>query len=88
MTNTEERTDIKKKSRVYVTASTFTLLSKRIDILQNRYRGEELLRFRADVRNSKRIRKESPKYFLGSVYPYETLEVLPLGTGPVIYLFF
>ncbi len=88
MMNTEERTDIKKKSRVYVTASTFTPPSTRIGILPNLYPVEELLRFRADIRNSKRIRKESPKYFLGSVYPYETLKVLLLGTGPVKYLFF
>jgi predicted transglutaminase-like protease len=36
---------------------------KKIGILPNLHPGEEPLRFRAEVRNPKRIRKESPKYF-------------------------
>jgi hypothetical protein len=72
----------------FITNRVLYLHSKKKGILPNLYLGEELLRFHEDVRNPKRIRKESPKYFLGSIYPCETLKVVPLVTGSVIYLFF
>ncbi len=43
------------------------------------YPGEEPLSFRADARNPKKIREESPKHFLGFAYLYEILKVLSLG---------
>ncbi len=62
--------------------------SKKIGALPNLCPGEEPLRFRTDFPNLKRFRSKSAECFLGSENLYETLKVLPLGTGSVEYLFF
>ena len=52
------------------------------------YPEEEPLRFRTDIRDLKSISETLFESFLGFLHPHETLKILPLGTGSVIYLFF
>ncbi len=59
----------------------------------NRYITEPVPRLRTfkvftDIQNLKSISKTLFEYFLGFVHPHETLKVLPLGTGSIIYLSF
>jgi hypothetical protein len=69
----------KKKAVVY---------SKKIGILPNLHPGEEPLRYCTDIQNLKNISKTLLEYFLGFVHPHETLKVLLLSIGSIIYVLF